>query len=175
MRVTAIAVSTLDGKITRGRDSNIYSWTSKGDQEFFRNQIEDNNLIVMGRKTYEAAKNRIVLKKGKLRVVLTRNPKKYGRYGVKGKLEFTNESPVKLVKRLEREGFDKMLLVGGDSNGLFFQHGLVNDLYLTLEPLVFGNGKTFAAKKLLDTALKLVSVRKLNLKGTLVLHYEVIG
>ena len=56
MKVIMVAVSSINGKITKGKDPNIYSWTSKEDSNFFFSLIKKHNLIVMGSKTYEAAR-----------------------------------------------------------------------------------------------------------------------
>ena len=174
MKVTMVTVSSLDGKITKGKDPNIHSWTSKEDTDFFFSQIEKNNLIVMGSKTYNAAIKFIRHKKNKLRVVLTRNPEKYLEQTKTGMLEFTDESPLKLIKRLEDRGYKKMLLVGGGRiNSLFFRQNLVNELYITLEPKIFGSGKNLVNEEKLNIALKLISVNKLNRQGTLLLKYKV--
>lgn len=174
MKVIMVAVASLNGKITKGEDPNIYSWTSKEDTKFYFSLIEKNNLIVMGSKTYEVARKFIKHKKNRLRIVLTRNLKKYLTETKKGMLEFTNESPLKLVKKLENRGYKKMLLVGGATiNSLFLKHNLVNELYLTLEPKFFGAGKSLLSEESLDISLKLISDKRLNRQGTMFLKYKV--
>ena len=85
-----VAVSSLNGKITKEKDPNIYSWTSKEDSQLFFSLIEKSNLIVMGSKTYEVARKFIQHKKNRLRIVLTKTPQKYLRESIGGMLEFTN-------------------------------------------------------------------------------------
>lgn len=174
MKVVMVMVSTLNGKITRGEDSNIYSWTSKEDARLFSSFINKYRAIVMGGKTYEAVRHRIKLQSGKIRIVLTRNLGKYKEETVPGKLEFSSESPNELATRLENSGYKEMLLVGGGViNGLFLKSGLVDELYLTIEPRLFGNGKPLVEGSKLDIKLKLESIRRLNTQGTLHLHYKV--
>lgn len=175
MKVIMIMLSSVDGKITKGNDQNIYTWTSSEDQKYFFSEIKKNNLIVMGRKTYEASKPVIKLEKGKLRIVLTHNPKKYFKQSVMGQLEFSDETPKELVKRLSTLGYKKILLVGGGNiNGLFLKQNLVNELYLTVEPKIFGLGKSIIEGQLLNKSLQLINVKKLNKIGTLLLKYKII-
>lgn len=175
MKVIMVVVSSINGKTTKAIDPNIYSWTSKEDQKYFSSLIQKSNLIVMGRETYEAARPIIKLTPGKLRVVLTRNPQKFKHYEVLGQLEFTNDSPSGLVKRMETLGFNKMLLVGGSTiNSLFFQQNKIDEVWVTLEPYIFGRGKGLVEENDLDVSLKLKSVKKLNQKGTLLLKYSVV-
>lgn len=174
MKVIMIAVSSLNGKTIKGNDPNIYSWTSKEDSQMFFSLIEKNNLIVMGSKTYEIARKIIKHKKNKLRVVLTKTPKKYLGEEIKGILEFTKENPLKLVKRLEDRGYKRMLVVGGRAiNTLFLKSKLVNEIYLTIEPKIFGLGKNLINEEALDVKLKLISIKKLNKQGSLYLKYKV--
>ena len=120
MKVIMVMLVSVDGKTTFGDNQNVYSWSSIEDKKQFFSLIKKNNLIVMGRITYDASQPVIKIKKGKLRIVLTRSPKKYLNQTIKGQLEFTDESPENLLKRLSLLGYKKMLLVGGGTiNGLF--------------------------------------------------------
>ena len=169
-----VAVSSVNGKLTKGDNPDIYSWTSKEDSKIFFSLIEKHNLIVMGSKTYEAARTIIKLRPNKLRMVLTRNRRKYKSDMVKGSLEFTSESPKDLIKRLEKQGYKEMLLVGGtEINSAFLKNSLVDELHLTIEPILFGRGKDLLLEEELEVSLKLLSIKKLNANGTLHLRYRV--
>ncbi len=173
MKVTMVMLASVDGKTTFGDNQNVYSWSSIEDQKHFFSLIKKNNLIVMGRATYDASRPVIKIEKGKLRIVLTQSPKKYLNQTIKSQLEFTDESPEKLVKRLSLLGYKKILLVGGGTiNGLFLKENLVDELYLTIEPKLFGSGKNIAEGQLLNKSLRLISVKKLNKVGTLLLKYQ---
>ena len=68
-----------------------------------------------------------------------------------------------------------MLLVGGSKiYSSFMKEGLVDELYLTIEPVVFGNGKNLFSDESFETKLELVSSKKLNKKGTILLKYRVL-
>lgn len=175
MRVTMVMLSSIDGKTTYGNDKNVYSWSSIEDQKHFFSLIKNNNLIVMGRATYDASRPVIKLEKGKLRIVVTHNPKKYFKQSVKDQLEFSDEAPNKLIKRMTSLGYKKMLLVGGAIiNSLFLKQNLVNELYLTIEPKIFGKGKDIVEGQLLNKSLRLINIKKINKTGTLLLKYEFI-
>lgn len=167
-------VQTVNGKITNGDDSDIYKWTSKEDADFFFKFLSDHKLIVMGSGTYEASKEKIKPRVGQLRIILTGNPKKYKKEEVLSLLEFRNQPPIELIHEMQDKGYKKMLLVGGsETNKAFFEEGLVDEIYLTIEPLLFGNGKSLIAAGAFTQKLRLVSSQKLNERGTLLLHYTV--
>ncbi len=164
-------VSSLDGRITHGKNTNTASWASPEDQDFFMSMIEKHSLIVMGAKTFEAARTRIQLHPKKLRIVLTSTPKKYAKYHQDNILEFWNMTPKKLVETVETQGYKNMLLVGGpETLSRFLKAKLIDDMYLTIEPKIFGEGKMLVAQKH-DVDCKLVSMKRLNEKGTVLLHY----
>ncbi len=174
MKVVAIAVASINGKITKGLDSNIYSWTSKEDSNFFFSKISASKLIVMGSSTYEVVRDRIKPKKGRLRIVLTKTPQKYSRDKVTGVLEFSGLKPVDLISSLEKQGYGQMLLVGGSAiYSAFLKEKLIDEIYLTVEPLIFGDGKELFAKGDFASDLSLVRIEKLNDRGSLLLKYKI--
>ncbi|OGH18598.1 MAG: hypothetical protein A2868_02435 [Candidatus Levybacteria bacterium RIFCSPHIGHO2_01_FULL_40_15b] len=173
MKVVMVAVVSANGKLTRGNDPDIYKWTSKEDQNFFFSLISKSKLIVMGSGTYEAVRKQLKTQNKKLRIVLTSSPEKYKNEQIKGQLEFTSETPRQLYDRMIDHS--KMLLVGGSKiYSSFMKEGLVDELYLTIEPVVFGNGKNLFSDESFETKLELVSSKKLNKKGTILLKYRVL-
>lgn len=167
-------VVSLDGKSTKGKLKN-QQWASKEDQNHFQSLIASSNLIVMGRKTHEAAKPIIRLQKEKLRIVLTQDPERFKTSTVTGQLEFSSESPALLLKRVEKAGYKKLLLVGGSNiNTLFFKAKLVDEIWLTVEPKIFGLGNGMVDNIKIDVRLQLESIEKLNKNGTLLLKYKVV-
>lgn len=177
MNVVLAMVATINGKITKGNDPDIYTWTSKEDQAHFFSLIQQHNLIVMGSATYEAVLHRIKLNPHILRIVVTGNPEKYEKEEVEGQLEFYNTTPLELIKTLEKKGYTKMLLVGGGTiNALFFKDNLIDEIYLTIEPKIFTRGKSFIDTTIdgADISLRLKNIKQINVTGTLLLHYEVL-
>ena len=174
MKCTLVMVTSVNGKMTRGMSPNIYTWTSKEDSDYFFSLIEKHNLIIMGRKTYETNRQRIRLVLGKLRVVLTGKPKHYAHQAVRGQLEFTSETPKELVRRLTKAGHKEALVVGGSEVAAAFLHaGLIGRLELTIEPYIFGKGLSFVGSSDVIARLRLVSIKRLNKRGTMVLSYRV--
>ncbi len=169
MHITLVAVTSLDGRLTYGNNTD-QKWASKEDHDHLIKLIDQSNLLVMGRNTFEIVNSQP--KEGKLKIVLTRNPTSYKDKTVNGLIEFSNESPNELVDRLEKLGYEKMLLVGGSEvYSLFLKSGLVDEIELTIEPFIFGSGVPFTKNVQLNKSLKLVKVTKLNQKGTILLNY----
>lgn len=146
----AIAAVTMDGKIARTSRSGS-SWTSKEDKDFLHRELDRCNLIVVGRKTYEHAKK--PLKKRNC-LVMTRRVKGW-------------------KKRIKSLTGRVCILGGSQIYSWFLRHELIDEIFLTVEPIIFGAGVP-----LFDIALKvpqhyiLVSIKRLNKNGTIVLHYK---
>ena len=166
MHVTLVMVTSVDGMLIPN--------SSRQDQDHFRRLKHKYPVIIMGRKTYDAVKNKLVLSVKNLRIVLTKNPQTFTKDRVPGQLEFTDESPIDLTNRLDRLGPTRSLLVGGsDVNELFLKAKLITDCYITIEPRFFGSGKNIFTSDSIDVPLTLIDVTRLNKQGTLLLHYMV--
>ncbi len=167
-----IVASSRDGYITDKNNPDPTSWTSKEDQAFFSNMLNQYTFLIIGRKTYEA--NKGTPRPGRLRVVLTHHPEHFTSETVAGQLEFINTSPTELVGKYQN-AHDKALLVGG---GYIFEEflesGLVSEIYHTVEPVILGSGTPMLASgKKLDQLIKLPkpTMTELNDTGTLLYHY----
>jgi dihydrofolate reductase len=173
MKTILIFVSTLDGKITKWGDPDIRSWSSKYDQDHFDAVWNETRVIIMGSGTYNPTP--VPPGPGHLFIVMTRHPEDYNGKERQGKIEFTSDSPANLVSRFEREGEDKLLIVGGPHIAtLFLKEQLINELWLTIEPRIFGKGGNFVIEEELDIKLKLLSYSKVNDEGTIVTKYLVL-
>jgi dihydrofolate reductase len=174
MKITLVMVASVDGKTTKWAESGIYEWTSKEDREYFFSLIQKSPVIIMGRKTFDAARKMMRLSPEILRIVITRDPDKYEKLSVPGQLEFTSDASRNLIERLESRGMTEALLVGGEQiNTSFFKEGLVTEVWLTIEPLILGSGNSLVLGEEFDIALRLQSVERLNERGTTLMKYLV--
>jgi dihydrofolate reductase len=173
MKKILVFVTSLDGKITRWGESPVSKWTSKEDQVYFKKLWDDSAIKVLGSSTYTAApmeptpKNHIV--------VMTRTPENYKEFEVLGQLEFTYQSPAQIVEHYEKKGLHQMLIVGGAHIATsFLKANLIDEIWLTIEPKLFGTGGNFVINEKLEIDLQLISVEKVNQQGTLITKYAVI-
>lgn len=175
MKVTMVAVCSADGFLTHGDDPSVQHWSSREDYAHFLQLIGQHKLVVMGRKTYEAVHPKP--QPERLRIVLTHSPEQFVGQQIKGQLEFRSATPGELVTALGGQGYTGLLLVGGgQTNTDFLQAGLVDELWLTIEPVLFGSGVRLLTAALPDSVqLQLESNERLNAGGTLLLHYIITG
>lgn len=173
MKVILVFVSTLNGKITRGEDPEVRHWSSKSDQEYYSRVWKNSSLVVMGSNTYND--NVIKPSPGRLVVVMTREPGKYQDRAVQGQMEFSDKSPSELVDKYKKSGTTLMTVVGGPLIATsFIKESLVDELWLTLEPRLFGQGINLIADSDLDVRLKLTEIENVNDEGTLITKYAIV-
>lgn len=145
-RVILITAASLDGRITRGpKEGNAF--TSPADQAWFAATLDGMDAVLMGRGTYEAVRERLRARRDDAsvpRIVFTRDPGRFAAEAGPG-LQFTAESPTDGVARLRAEGKQRLALVGGaELHSAFFAADLVDEVWVTLEPWIFGRGKLLA-------------------------------
>lgn len=183
MKTFIIAALTADGFIAK--DTNHAAmWTSKEDKARFVKLTKEAGIVVMGRTTYETLPRPL---KDRRNIVYTRSPLQ----PVEG-IEFTQESPVDLIERLTNESADKsnlkiglntqttskttnqaIAICGGSKiYTVFMKAGLVDKLYLTIEPIIFGSGIPLFSEPL-DYKLKLITTETTP-SGSILLEYDVI-
>ena len=173
MKTILIFVSSLDGKVTKWGEPNVRSWSSHQDQDYYKKVWNESPLIVMGSSTFNA--DIFYPSPGHLVVVMTSHPDRYKSFEISGQMEFTNETPVELSSRFTLRGYQQMLVVGGPHIATsFLKEQLIDELWLTIEPRIFGTGENFATDAKLDINLRLIQIEEVNDQGTLITKYAVL-
>ncbi len=167
MRVVLFAAMSADGFIGQDSEHRSLDWRSKADAKFFIEQTKKLGIIVMGSTTYKTFRVKQA-PPGRRLIVYTTKPNSITGENV----ETTSEAPHALVKRLANEGGTGIAVGGGATiNKLFVDSGLVDELYLTIEPVLFGKGVPLFSG-VMDKKLTLVDTRNLS-DNTVLLHYAV--
>ena len=89
------------------------------------------------------------------------------------KVVITNKSPKEIIRMLEQKGFAVVFLAGGGQlNTSFIKENIIDEIYLDVEPLIFGKGMGVFAKGDFEVELELLETKRLN-SNTVQLHYRV--
>ncbi len=162
---------TVNGRIA-GVDDDT-SWTSKEDWNGFRAMCKKVGNAVIGRRTYEMVKKESTQLGDILTVVLTHDPALLSKQSQN--TIFTDKHPRDIIAILEKKGFKEALIAGGGIlNGAFLKEGLIDELFIDIEPLILGRGIPLFADGDFEPRLKLVDVKTLSNHQTVRLHYKVI-
>ena len=157
--------ASVDGRIALD-NKKLPDWTSREDWRFFQKQLAKADAVVVGRTTYELAATR--LRRRTTYVLTSRVPTTRRR----GTVTFINPQNVSLTTVLSR--YKTVAVIGG---GFVYRTmlnaGLLDELYVTIEPLLLGRGVPMIASSKKTTKLRLLSARRLNKTGTILLRYAV--
>jgi dihydrofolate reductase len=88
-------------------------------------------------------------------------------------VKWVSGEPEKVLAELESAGFKSAILGGGAFvNSDFLKRGLIDEIWLTVEPKIFGDGLGVFGGDF-DANLKLLDVEKIN-ENSVVLKYKVL-
>jgi len=110
----------------------------------------------------------------RLNFILSLEPEKYKEKEIPGVLEFFKGSPQEVISALKKRNFQTAILGGGPyTNASFLKAGLVDEMLITVEPRLFGNGMTFAKGEDLDIKLEFINATPLG-DSALQIRYKII-
>lgn len=134
IKTILLMAQTLDGKIAKHAD-HFPDWTGKADKQLFVRETRRAGAIIMGSKTYDTIGKPLP---GRRNVVMTRNPERVSQWE---NLVYTSLSPPAILEDLEKDGYQRVILAGGARiNTLFAEAGLIDEVLVTITPMIFGTG-----------------------------------
>lgn len=166
MKTILYMAVTADGFIaTKSGDSE---WVSEVDVEIFNSKINDCGCLVMGNKTFQQYRGEFFPKPGVINFVVSNtedlNPE--------NNVIFV-KSPKNALEEAEKRGFEKVLLIGGSRiNGSFLKENLIDEIYLDVHPIIFGDGLKVFENSEVNIKLDKIGAEDLGMGQTL-LHYKV--
>lgn len=171
MKLILMMAVTADGIIAKTKTQNA-DWTSQADKKIFIAETKKAGVIIMGDTTFEAMAKKAL--PGRFNLILSLTPENYQALEKPGELEFIKASPAEVVKYLEKKGCQSAILGGGArTNSFFLKAGLVDEIWITVEPKIFGVGINFTEGEDLDLDLELISAKEIG-DNAVQLKYKVI-
>ncbi len=146
--VFIVAAQTIDGFIARNK-TEFTNWTSKEDKRRLVSLTKEAGVMVMGATTFRTFPKPL---KGRHHVIYSRterfedswkswDPQNMHQPDTEGTVETTTLPPRELIAQLAERGYTKIAICGGESiYTAFLEAGIVTHMYLTIEPIQFGNG-----------------------------------
>ncbi len=165
IKVFLVVAVSADGFIAKDTQHSPMYWTSKADKKRFVELTKRAGVVIMGSSTYKTIGQPL---KERLNIIYSRKEKFEG-------VEMTQKPPRELISDLESRGIKEVAICGGSYiYTMFMKAGVVDTIYLTIEPIFFGKGMTIFNEELHYT-LKLVSSQISESTGSLLLEYKVEG
>lgn len=163
IKVFLIAAMSTDGFIAKDAQHSPFNWTSKADKKRFIELTKRAGVVVMGSATYKTIGQPL---KERVNIVYSKSQSFEG-------VEVTQDSPADLIRKLEERGFKEVAICGGSHiYTMFMKANIVDTLYLTVEPIVFGKGISLFNEDL-KYHLELKSAVTSESTGSLLLEYKV--
>ena len=181
----AIAAITIDGKIAQNK-KHMSDWTSPEDKLFMRALLNKCDVVIVGNNTYKTAikplskRNCIVFSRSENQTnQMNRiyvNPEKTDIKKLINNLPAFAPGFGGLPSKNKNKVGKKIAILGGAQTYAYcLANNMLDELYLTIEPLVFGKGiNLFEGKNFLNSNFKLISIKKLNKQGSLLLKYHLL-
>jgi dihydrofolate reductase len=170
MKVILYMAISINGLITRGSGDDS-DWVTDTDWGEFYRLAKKCKIMVMGRRTYEIWGDDFPCERV-VNVVMTSKKNLLSQKSPKNVI-FTSKSPKEVVEMAKKKGFSKLFLIGGMKlNTSFFQDNLIDEIYLSIHPLLFGKGMKIMREVNYEKSLKLLGVKKLS-ENLVQLHYKV--
>lgn len=187
MKIILMMAITADGKIAKSSD-HFPDWTSKEDKKLFAEVTKRHGVVIMGDKTFFTLAPKRSSKTGNVWYGAPPSGSAFpnplpGRFLVvftllKNPPETKNVmwvggDPRKVLKKLKKMGHKSAILGGGAYlNTQFLKKKLIDEIWLTIEPKIFGDGLgVFGGDFEVD--LKLTGVKKLN-NNSILVRYKVL-
>jgi dihydrofolate reductase len=169
MKIRIYLASSVNGMISNQK--GVPDWLSQEYGQGFMSLSQQAKAVIMGKKTYNIlVPDHLPLKSEGTIVVLTHDT---AAAPVQSNVIFTDKNPTEIVELLEKRGHDEAIIIGGtETVSEFMKSGLVDELYLVVEPVIFGTGLPMLRDVDVDYRLTLSDVKKLN-DNTIALQYRV--
>lgn len=167
MKAILYMAVTANGLIARGDHS--VAWSDAEWQEYTK-KVQETGAYIIGHTTYRMMKEGGELDKigNPAMCVLIHSPRED-----EGAVMFA-VNPEEALSKLEARGFTKAIVGGGaQCNAAFLKAGVVDEILLDVEPLMFGHGLSLFSTCAIEVPLELIETKKYSEHG-IQLHYKVI-
>ncbi len=136
MKITLYMAVSIDGFIAKTNGDS--DWVSPADTDNFEAAIQEHGNIILGSRTYKQYLGDTYPVKDVNNIIVSSSN---GDISEGDNIFVLPPDPRQIVSFLEGKGQDKALLIGGgNTNGLFLEAGLINEMRLIVHPLILGEG-----------------------------------
>jgi dihydrofolate reductase len=170
MKVILYIASSINGCIADKNGNTNWSAEEESSCVLVCQKI---GAVVMGRKTYEeylkVSDDYWPNKKGTTVILTSQNKLPQNKF----KTRIINNGPKGAITAFEKIGIKEIIVVGGNQTWTsFMKEGLVDEIFIDIEPQALGNGKALFQGADFNIRLELIESKPLS-SQTIQLHYRV--
>jgi len=169
MKITIYTAVSANGLISNSR--NEPDWLSPEYGQGFASICQEKKAVIMGKTTYAIlSPDYLPLQKEGTTIVLTTDERMKSDNPT---VVFMRPKAKEIAALLAKKGHTEAVIIGGAKTmSEFINAGLVDDIIVVVEPVLFKSGLSMLEDVAVDLKLKLLDITKLN-ENTVRLHYEV--
>jgi dihydrofolate reductase len=178
MKASIFVATSIDGFIAR--EEGAIDWLSStgnaksGEDYGYRDFLNSVDAIVMGRNTFKQVLSFASWPYGKKPVIVLSNRKLKIPENLSKTVSSMNESPQEVVKQLGKLGFKHLYIDGGKTIQGFLKEGLIQQLIITMVPILIGTGIPLFGSLSHDVKLDHIETSQFD-DGLVQCRYKVIG
>jgi len=172
MKIVQSNAISLNGMIAR--ENGEEDWLPAEGWDEFIEDVKQFGNIIMGRETYERVTElypnyNFDSVEAQYKVIVTSQTSYEAPAGY-----IAVSSPEAAKNLLAKAGIKVGLLIGGGKlNGSFYVRGLVDEVWITINPIILGKGRPFISSEDIEISLRLKEVIQLS-KDRVQLRYSVL-
>ena len=166
MKTTLHMSISVDGYIAKTDGDS--DWVSKIDCDLFEQRYKEIGCVVVGKKTFNQFQGSLYPMANVTNIVLTTDK------DVSSDIPnvFFVNSPKDAVELAKEKGFEKLLIAGGGhTNGSFLNEGLIDEIFLSVHPIVLNNGIKLFEGAAKEHNLNFLDTRAMG-DGLVELHFK---
>jgi len=161
-RCSVFIATSLDGYIARGNGSidwldKVHATVPKGEDCGYAAFFSTVDALVMGRNTFEQALSFPEWPCGTKPVVVLSNRLRELPVQAPPGVRLTNERPAALVRSLAGQGLRHLYIDGGRTIQAFLADGLIDEMTVTVIPVLLGEGRPLFGQLPKDISLQLLA------------------
>ena len=166
MKVVLYMAISANGYIAKEDDNT--SWISKEEWDSYSQAVRKAGCLIIGRRTYNILTKQPEFSEFKDVKLVAVSKQKFNLVAAN---HLIASSPKEALKALD--SFDEVIVAGGSIlNASFLEGDFVDEIYLDIEPIVFGKGIKLFSDSRFEKNLKLLGTKEIS-ENELQLHYKI--
>jgi dihydrofolate reductase len=168
MKIILYMAMTVNGMIAKSDDNT--SWVSKEEWDSYSAAVRKAGCLVIGRRTYNILTNQPEFSEFEnVKIIAVSKERK--NINLVDSKHLVAKSPKEALNMLK--DFKEIIVAGGgELNYHFIKENLVDEIYLDIEPLIFGKGIKLFAEGDFEKTLEFVGSKRIS-DNVIQLHYKV--
>ncbi|CAM3088028.1 dihydrofolate reductase and methyltransferase [Legionella steigerwaltii] len=179
IKCSVFIATSVDGFISRNDGSidwlmKVNSLVPEGEDGGYKSFISTVDGLIMGRHSFEQVLSFDEWPYGTLPVIVMCSKAVSIPQHLQNYVSFSSESPTTLVQRLTKKGMKHLYIDGGITIQKFIAEHLINELTITLIPVLLGSGRSLFGPLKNDLELELLHTKNIGC-GIVQLKYRLLN